>query len=163
MGYTHYWRRPVGTEDREKFRELGTDIKRILEEAENQQIRIAGPSGVGNPEFNEQYIGFNGRGPKLDHESFVWTCATERPPYYDHYSKPADEPVFDFCKTARKPYDAVVTASLIRAKHIYGDQVHVSSDGSWDEWAEGRALYEKVFGEVPETLDTRVSATEGAL
>jgi hypothetical protein len=53
---------------------------------------------------------------------------------------------FDFCKTARKPYDAVVTACLILLKQTYGDAVEVSSDGSWSEWQDGRDLYAKVFG-----------------
>ena len=55
---------------------------------------------------------------------------------------------FNFCKTAYKPYDAVVTAILIRAKVIYGDSVQIRSDGDWSEWQSGRDLHEKAFGEV---------------
>lgn len=147
MGYTHYWRRPVGPEDRAKFQALGSDVKRIIEEAKKRQITIAGPSGQGEPEFNERFFAFNGRAPKLDHESFSWNVKVERPAYYDHYGHPADEPLFDFCKTARKPYDAVVTAVLIRAKVIYGDDLWVGSDGWWPDWEEGRSLYFDTFGE----------------
>ena len=49
-----------------------------------------------------------------------------------------------------KPYDAVVTAILIRAKSIYGSCVEISSDGDWSEWQAGREMYETVFGEVAE-------------
>ena len=39
------------------------------------------------------------------------------------------------CKTSLTPFDVIVCAALIRAKHIYRDQVSVSSDGEWDtEW-----------------------------
>jgi hypothetical protein len=150
MGYTHYWRRPVNHEDRVRFAQLGTDIKRIIEASERAGVKVCGPSGVGEPEFNEQFIAFNGRAPKLDHESFVWTSKAERAEWDDPWrDQPAAEQVFDFTKTARKPYDAVVTACLLRAKHVYGGDVDVTSDGSWDEWAEGRALYAEVFGEEP--------------
>jgi hypothetical protein len=49
-----------------------------------------------------------------------------------------------------KPYDAVVTAILIRAKTIYGSCAEISSDGGWSDWKKGRDLYETVFGEVAE-------------
>jgi hypothetical protein len=32
---------------------------------------------------------------------------------------------FNFCKTARKPYDEVVTAILLRAAHLAGDTIKV--------------------------------------
>ena len=66
-----------------------------------------------------------------------------------HFSASGKNPneIFDFCKTAHKPYDSVVTAILIRAKVIYGDLVSISSDGGWSEWQAGRNIYEAVFGE----------------
>jgi hypothetical protein len=79
----------------------------------------------------------------MSHETFTWKAL----PTQVEWRK--DEPeIFDFCKTAQKPYDAVVTAILIRAKEIYGSCVSISSDGDWSEWQDGRNLYEAVFGEV---------------
>jgi hypothetical protein len=83
----------------------------------------------------------------LSHETFRW----EANPVQPEWRK--DEILyFDFCKTNQKPYDAVVTAILIRAKVIYGKLLQVGSDGewtgdplSWGTWASGRALYEEVF------------------
>jgi hypothetical protein len=56
------------------------------------------------------------------------------------------------CKTARKPYDDVVTAILIRAAQLLGNEYmegsgwdEMGSDGEWDEWAGGRKLVKKVF------------------
>ena len=58
----------------------------------------------------------------------------------------------DFCKTARMPYDKVVTAILIRAAQLLGDEYmdksgrrEIRSDGDWEEWDEGRQLVKKVF------------------
>lgn len=57
---------------------------------------------------------------------------------------------FDFCKTARKPYDLAVTASLIAFQRMFieGDKVLIdlTSDGE-DEggWNEGIKLYESLF------------------
>ena len=56
-----------------------------------------------------------------------------------------------------KPYDAVVTAILIRAKTIYGSCVSISSDGDWHEWQAGRDMYEAIFGEVAECPFDRAS------
>jgi hypothetical protein len=54
------------------------------------------------------------------------------------------------CKTKQLPYDEVVCACLLLAKHIYGEGVSLSSDGDWDtDWEKGRSLYNKVFDKEP--------------
>lgn len=149
MGYTHYWYRKPSPADRQTYQALGSDIKRIIAEAERQSIIINGPGGFGSPEMNEQYISFNGDSDaQLDHESFVWRAEAIQSEWEKRMEGESNE-TFTFCKTAYKPYDAVVTAVLIRAKELYGDAVRVVSDGSWAEWADGRALYEQVFGTEP--------------
>ena len=53
---------------------------------------------------------------------------------------------FDFCKTARKPYDLPVAAILLWVAYNYPDAIHFSSDGS-NEWDyEGENEYEGGFG-----------------
>jgi hypothetical protein len=53
---------------------------------------------------------------------------------------------FNFCKTAAKPYDEVVTACLLVARdHFPPSVLEISSDGSWSDWAEGAKLYSAVF------------------
>jgi hypothetical protein len=71
---------------------------------------------------------------------------------------------FAFCKTARKPYDKVVTAILLRASQLAGsgiciksvspygigddyeaDSVNRSSDGLWEEWEQGRDMVLKLW------------------
>ena len=160
MGYTHYWRRPrKNAGSAYMFGQLALDAKKIIQQAEREGIRIRDAYGENEPEFNEARFGINGDasafsdgGRDLAHESFIW----EGIPTVSEWRK--DEPnTFDFCKTAYKPYDAVVTAVLIRAKHIYGSCVSISSDGEWQEWQAGRELYERVFSEVAECTFSRAS------
>ena len=170
MGYTHYWRRPrKNAGSAYMFGQLALDTKKIIAQAEQDGIRIRNGQGEGEPEFNEAYFSINGdashyvEGRDMAHETFRW----EGIPSISEHRK--DEPeTFDFCKTAYKPYDVVVTAILIRAKHIYGDCVSISSDGDWESnpnfpdgygsWQTGHELYERVFGEVAECPFEKVAS-----
>ena len=152
MGYTHYW-----TRDKQNlgsayyFHKLSEDAKKIIAEAEAKGIVICGPLGFGKPEFNDDFFSLNGTEKEsLDHETFIWHRAPQQEEWFAE--KYGNDPVrkndiSDFCKTAHKPYDAVVTAILIRAKTIYGNCVEIYSDGNWDDWKDGRDLYERTFGE----------------
>jgi hypothetical protein len=163
MGYTHYFRRDkrnVGSAW--MFGNLALDAKKIIEQAKSEGIEICGPMGTGEPEFTEAHFAFNGTQVNgFDHETFWWEALPEQPEWQTKHFAKSDEKndIFDFCKTAYKPYDAVVTAVLIRAKHWYGELVKIGSDGDWDgDWQEGRALYERVFGEVGQCPKEKVSA-----
>ena len=145
MGYTHYWERtgyPHYSYDlweSNQYAELRMDASRLIAVAIRKGTVVRGPLGSGQPHFTEDYFSLNGDGSAgLDHETFAWWRST-----------PGNDTTFDFCKTNYKPYDAVVTAVLIRAKEIYGDFVSVRSDGDWDDWASGRKLYEWTFGRKP--------------
>jgi hypothetical protein len=141
------------------FGKLALDAKTICDYANANGIRIRNGNGEGEPEFTEFYFSINGdasaftsEGRDLAHETFYWAGI----PTQSEWRK--DEPdFFEFCKTAYKPYDAVVTAILIRAKSIYGSCVRVSSDGEWSEWQAGRDMYETIFGEVAECPFERAS------
>lgn len=59
MGYSHYFRRaPVL--DREAFTEAVSDIHQILEAVASKGIKLAGPTGLGDPELSDVTIAFNG-------------------------------------------------------------------------------------------------------
>lgn len=152
MGYTHYFtrdKRNVGSAW--MFGRLALDAKKIIEQAKSEGIEICGALGTGEPEFTEAFFRFNGTEVGgLDHETFAWEALPEQPEWQTKHFAKGDKKndIFDFCKTAYKPYDAVVTAVLIRAKEIYGTLVDISSDGHWQEWQAGRDLYERVFSEV---------------
>jgi hypothetical protein len=101
MGYTHYW----------NHNGISTTDWRILAEYAHSLIGMASEKGINLavkfdepeklPEINEAWIRFNGIGED-GHETFYLT------------REPTE---FDFCKTARKPYDWVVADLLAFASH----------------------------------------------
>ena len=155
MGYTHYNYRPrKNAGSAYMYGKLALDAKAICEHAYTIGIKLGDWSGENgtSPQFTEGEFSLNGI-DDMSHETFTWKAL----PTQVEWRK--DEPeIFDFCKTAQKPYDAVVTAILIRAKEIYGSCVSISSDGDWSEWKDGRDLYEAVFGEVAQCPFDKVEA-----
>lgn len=173
MGYTHYWYRTTAAEPKEAFGHFALDAVKIVFEATEAKIDVAGPDGTGAPVLAEGLISLNGRegrtsfgtleafAGQLDetdgsHETFYWPAINEEGLRTAGRSFGKEGEQFYFCKTARKPYDAVVCALLIAAKDAYGDSIRVSSDGSWGgvpdvtwgaEWRAGRELYMKALGQ----------------
>ena len=123
MGYTHYWkiREPI---DADAFTKLAKGIKQIVETAQDAGIAIQDDS-------TDTIINFNGVGAD-SHENFVLQIG---------------DTGFDFTKTAGKPYDTAVTASLVLLKKELGAEVVVTSDGGWEDWESGRLLFETVYDE----------------
>jgi hypothetical protein len=128
MGYTHHWtiKEPI---DADAFNKLQEGIKAIIETAQDAGIAI-------DDESTDGTIAFNGVGANA-HETFVIQVG---------------DTGYDFCKTAEKPYDAVVTASLILLKKELGAEVEITSDGGWHRWESGQLLYETVFDIQPESV-----------
>jgi hypothetical protein len=83
-------------------------------------------------------IVFNGIG-EAGHETFGFPLA----PFTSEH--PFD---LQFVKTAGKPYDVVVAASLIAARDCFSrDVLEIRSDGTWPAaFADGAALYERTLG-----------------
>jgi hypothetical protein len=129
MGYTHYFNF-IEEPSREKFIEFAEGVKQLVATAQEAGIEIA------DEEYGDDKIVFNGVGAN-SHETFYVS---------------ADGVDFNFCKTAQKPYDTAVTASLILAKKIFGDNIKVSSDGNWSDWESGQLLYESVYDIQPENI-----------
>jgi hypothetical protein len=128
MGYTHYWtlEKPI---TQEFFDSVRDRIKAIVETGREGGIPL-------ETDFGISHVAINGVGSGA-HETF---------------SVNVEDNDFNFCKTAEKPYDAVVTAILILLKKELGDSVKISSDGSWRNWEGGRLLFETVFDEQPESV-----------
>jgi len=129
MGYTHYWNfneKP----SQEKFSELVEGVKQIVATAEEAGIAI------GEQVYESGYFSFNGVDAGA-HETFSIDIRTQEE---------------DFCKTAEKPYDMAVTASLILAKKIFGEDIEIRSDGNWSDWESGQLLYESVYDIQPENV-----------
>lgn len=141
MGYTHYWYKkpelPVGAWDA-----FVAKCRLIIDQAKKDGIKVTGGMGVGRPTITGQTVRFNGAPPD-DYETFEFRREVE----YAAHELDAQGRMFDFTKTENKPYDPVVCACLIAAKVSFGDDIRVSSDGEWEEWAAGRALYARAVGE----------------
>jgi hypothetical protein len=98
------------------------------------------------PEIDGERLRFNGVGED-GHETFEVRRdpAGNRSPW----QKPEAGRYFDFCKTARKPYDVLVTASLLVLKAHLGDWLLLGSDGRWENWEAGAQLCVAVLGYAP--------------
>ena len=110
MGYTRYWKRT----DKEITADFCIEVENILKECAKKGIAIRGWDGTGKPNIDTSGISFNGNGKEnLDHESMVIDKRTG----------------FNFCKTARKPYDYAVR-KVLKAAERHGLVYDVSSDGA---------------------------------
>jgi hypothetical protein len=103
---------------------------------------------IGSALVSDQEVCFNGAGDvdgvDLSHESFYVEQTFQ--PWHEDMKADSEGLWFTFCKTARKPYDLAVTACLIRLAFHFPETVKISSDGTAEEWEEGRALCERLFG-----------------
>ena len=128
MGYTHYWtlEKPI---TQEFFDSVRDRVKAIVETGREGGIPL-------ETDFGISHVAINGVGSGA-HETFSILVGDQS---------------FNFCKTAQKPYDAVVTAILILLKNEIGADITVTSDGSWRNWEGGRLLFETVFDEQPESV-----------
>lgn len=122
MGYTHYWN--------------GIDMNRYKPRAWEGVARdVVALVDAGKSQFELEFedpkpgwVRLNGNSAKgLDHESF-WISL-------DPNVLAAGG--FEFCKTAQKPYDVVVTAVLAVMAEV---GLNVSSDGDADDWKPGLAF-----------------------
>lgn len=122
MGYTHHYTATTNEG-------LVADTLAIFK---NSPVALAGPMGSGEPVANFDEIAFNGDNENdEDHETFRIESATRS---------------MAFCKTQMKPYDVVVVAVLVAV--VANNAGEVSSDGNYEDWAEGIALYEHSCGKL---------------
>ena len=133
MGYTHYWRQQRDFTDTE-WQELTRLAKLITADGADVIFRdeiTVPPSDEFNIDGEE--IRFNGLGED-GHETFLITK-----------KKPEED--FQFCKTARKPYDKYVVAVLCALYNLSNvppqrnRNAHpmrkITSDGNTADWTEG--------------------------
>lgn len=110
MGYTRYWERT----DKPINPEFLAEVQSIIRTCFIKGIGLGDAFGENTPEVTLDCVAFNGSAAKgLDHESFV----------IDNNGIG-----FNFCKTARKPYDYAVAKALQAAKR-HGLVTSVRSDG----------------------------------
>ncbi len=125
MGYTHYFTQKKDA-DVGQWNQITKHFKQLMTFALiDKPLLIQRESDNGNPPcVDTNMIAFNGRGDN-GHETMVLErCGSG----------------FQFCKTARKPYDTAVIALLCLANHYAPDVWGIGSDGDKEEWADGLAL-----------------------
>lgn len=110
MGYTHYWKSSAPFAD-SAWKSFVTAAKKLFALKKDILANGFGEEGT-SPEIGEDFVSFNGIGDAA-HE----TC---------HITKNAVN--FEFCKTARKEYDAVVVEILLLAR-LYNPTLVLTSDG----------------------------------
>ncbi|TGO81651.1 hypothetical protein BPOR_1067g00040 [Botrytis porri] len=128
MGYTHYWEVKDQTTWSEIWPQLISDANHIIKTLEKSAPLLDERDNYHLPTI-ERGIFINGQD---EHEDFILT----------QYKSSG----INFCKTARKEYDAVVATILMRAKLLAGDGFSLSSDGDWDdEWQHTLKVYVKLW------------------
>lgn len=128
MGYTHYFeqKKPLDTATWDK---LTTDVKKLISVMEGTyriKLESDDPNGI---MVDNTRINFNGA--DQSHETFYL---------------PKSDTDFNFCKTARKPYDLAVCCALLLAHHHAPDSYKIDSDGDAKEWSEAMNVNAEVFG-----------------
>jgi len=132
MGYTHYYTTKNRELNEDKFILFTAQVRKIANVATHQGIFMQRDYDDDRGMIiGSHKVWFNGRGDE-GHETFVLTTHCN-----------------EFCKTARKPYDTMVTATLIAFKLMFGDRVAVRSDGDNSDWKAGKELFEKAIGTEP--------------
>lgn len=150
MGYTHYWyynpSKATSPDTSAAFVKAVSEITKYKELLESRGLVVCGSLGEGEAQLTPDLIAYNGDASKdLDHESF-----------YIERQAQQDRNGFNFCKTARKPYDTLVCLSLIALFEAFANPKVFSycSDGSDDEeeWQAAYEVYREMNSKEPPTL-----------
>jgi hypothetical protein len=139
MGYTHYFYTPKQITDSEWDTLLGR--VRTLHTALPDGLLIRGGFGTGEPVFNRDVIWFNG--DTVSGESYETLRIDKKADTTSYAYHSADRNgglCFNFCKTARMPYDLFVCAVLIALKDSV-PKSKVGTDGDAEDWADALEFY----------------------
>lgn len=144
MGYTHYWG-ATRTFTASEWKDICAATRSILAATDATIVREY-DQPTERPDILDDEILLNGSGEE-GHETFWLQRELPEEPEYRK-----GEGDFQFCKTARKPYDDVVVAILIAVRDIAPDAFSWSSDGYLEEHADGLALLNRATSlSVPES------------
>jgi len=166
MGYTHSLdRNNKKDHDQETWNMFIADCKKLYKNMPEHSLSAGGSFGdmplllngcfkYKNAVFNKDMVYFNGSGTTErvrsgDH----WVDALCDTPEHNNlghetfsiYRKNYGENACSFCKTARKPYDLMVTACLLLYKY-YFNSASITTDGTEDDWSEAYKFIASVFG-----------------
>lgn len=141
MGYTHYWTKQRAFTQKEWASLIGI-TSLLLQKAPGKTATAGGyhkddPLEIQRdwdderpPEVTKERIWFNGAGD-LGHETFALM---------------QNEVGFNYCKTARKPYDLLCCAVLLAAHEIAPDAIALGTDGEVEDWKPAAEFFEEATG-----------------
>jgi len=142
MGYTHYWERRSGKDFTvKKWNKYVRDCKKLHDNLPKEVVVQFEEDDCIPAQFDEKAVRFNGVGSEA-HETFAINRVCPEQPAW----REKNESHFDFCKTAYKPYDLLVTACLLVYRHTMTG-VKVSSDGGKADWKHAKELVKAVLPE----------------
>lgn len=159
MGYTHYMPQRRTFTDAE-WGAIGEAVVTLLVHLPERVVLADGMGDPGTkPEVSATRIWLNGRAP-LDYETFC--VPREHQPQEWERGDTAYPFGFNCCKTARKPYDVVVTGILIAIERIAPGALDIASDGDAGEWVDGLRWVRAVLGDSAHYRYTIPSGVRGA-
>jgi hypothetical protein len=146
VGYTHYWYQSENF-SQDEWEKIAMDTMKALDFCEKSGVEMT--SDYDSPEkaeVNDDRIRFNGVG-NLGHETFILEKDQD---FGWSQNRELDEAFFNFCKTARKPYDLAVGLVLFIMKNHASNKIRVESDGDWDgDWDQIKQAYKTLFNSDP--------------
>lgn len=136
MGYTHYFPQQRAFTDLE-WRGVIEDSKKAIQFCQMDGIELATEyDNPAPPVVSFEEIQVNGVEDD-GHETF----SIQRELNHG----------FNFCKTARKPYDLAVCLVLLICNYHAPGVLEIGSDGDWDaEWLKAREVFQMLFVAEPE-------------
>ncbi len=154
MGYTHYWTfkkgpRGKAVQNEKAYQKAITECAKIIRYYSENFGGLSGYTAHAKAPYTYGGLNLNGSQRVGQCEDFTMR---------EHLSQNES---FNFCKTARHPYDTVVTACLIVLSHRLSDLIEVSSDGDRENWTDGLILAQKVLNlkkiQVPKNVQKRAA------
>lgn len=132
MGYTHYFEQ-IQEPENSQWHALVADFKHLYASSMiTSPLPIQRETNTPDaPLADDHAIVFNGIGED-GHETF--------------YFPRKEDSNFNFCKTASKPYDLAVVATLILAHHHMPHCYSIRSDGTRADWKDGQHLIKTLLG-----------------
>ena len=130
MGYTNNWHQKDDFTDTE-FNKLAKHTKKMIKFFEEElEINFSQKEIVFEySDKNLNFISFNGDNENdLDHETFIFEQIKREKYDYESDDDYDNLGAFYFCKTNRKPYDALVWNILRKAYQIAPEKIHIRND-----------------------------------
>ncbi len=141
MGYSHYFSQHRSLSPQE-WEPVCINLRRLLDALPLRSLSAGGfyddrPLHLADIEVTGEHIVFNGSGrgggEDLGHETLVLFRRIEDAEQEEPWRR-GQRPLFQFCKTERKPYDLVVCALLILVGHYAPGAFDIASDGGPTDW-----------------------------